>query len=381
MGDRLTPLRCQVREWARELRPYALALDADPATITGLLHLPAVSWSARLQIPARYNPGPLVLDGQRYYLSSAVERTVFCEEVAGCDLGMMLALPGASMAGILVETIGDEAQQEYFYTRLQERPTWTFFALTEPDGGSDAATMRTRATISADSLVLKGAKRYVSNAVRASLGAVFFRYGDAPFEVGAAIVDAATPGLHVGPIETLGVRGAQLGAITLDNVEVSADRMLGRHLSPVRRGMWGWLRTFNLLRPTVAGMGVGLARAAYEYVRDNRRELTGGERDEMDGIGRRIEMARRLTRWAAEEVDHDPDAGRLGSAAKLSAARLAEEVTRRALGFFGAGARLDHPYLDKLARDARGMEFMEGTSNVQRLNLFTALARRAAPRT
>jgi alkylation response protein AidB-like acyl-CoA dehydrogenase len=378
-ADGLTALRRQVREWADELRPYALALDREPTTVGDLLHLPAVAWSARLQIPARFNPDPLVLDGRRYHLTSVVERTVFCEEVASVDLGMMLALPGASMAGTLVGVLGDDTQQERFYERLRQRPTWTFFALTEPDGGSDAASMRTRAVIGPDTLVLTGAKRYVSNAVRAQLGAVFFRYGDAPFEVGAAIVDRAAAGLRVEPVDTLGVRGAQLGAVTLDRVEVSRDWLLGRHLSAVRRGMWGWLRTFNLLRPTVASMGVGVARAAHAYVLANRRTLTGSERARLDDLDRRVAAVRRLTRRAAEQVDHDPGEGRLASAAKLGAARLAEQSARLALGFFGPGARLAHPLLDKLARDAGALEFMEGTGNVQRLNLATLVTRDARP--
>jgi alkylation response protein AidB-like acyl-CoA dehydrogenase len=381
MADHLRPLRHQVREWAAHLGPYAADLDRDPGTIRGLLHLPAVAWSARLQIPAEYNPAPLVLDGRRYYLTSAAERSVFCEEVACADLGMMLALPGASMAGTLVGVTGDRAQREWFYGRLMERPTWTFFALTEPAGGSDAAAMRTRAVPDAGGIVLTGAKRYVSNAVRAAMGAVFFRTGDAPFQLGAAIVDSAVAGMRVVPIETIGVRGAQLGAITLDGVRVPAERVLGRHLAPVRRGMWGWLRTFNLLRPTVASMAVGVARGAYEYVRDNRRALTGYERDDLDAAGRAVRGARRLVLRAAEAVDRDPGDGLLASAAKLRAAQLAEAATRQALGYFGPGARFDHPRLDRLVRDAQALEFMEGTGNVQRQSLSAALSRGALPRT
>ncbi len=381
MADRLEVLRRHVRGWAEQLRPYAEALDRDPGTVARLLHLPAVAWSARLQIPAAHNPDPLVLDGRPYYLTSALERTTFCVEVARVDLGMMLALPGASMAGTLVSVIGDPAQREWFYGRVRHRPTWTFFGLTEPGGGSDAAALRTRGVAEGDAVVLTGAKRYVSNALRAGVGVVFFRSGDTPLDVGAALVEAGTPGLRVAPVETIGVRGAQLGAITLDAVRVPAERVLGRHLSPVRRGMWGWLRTFNLLRPTVAGMAVGVARAAYDYAHDNRAALTAAGREALAATHQRIAAVHRLTVRAAEAVDHDPGDGAPASAAKLRAAALAEEVTRHLLGLLGPGARLEHPRLEKLARDARALELMEGTGNVQRLGLANAYARGAVWRT
>jgi alkylation response protein AidB-like acyl-CoA dehydrogenase len=217
----------------------------------------------------------------------------------------------------------------------------------------------------------------VSNSVRASFGVVFYRSGSGPLGVGAALVEAGAAGFSVAPIETVGVRGAQLGAITLDGVHVTAEQVLGRHLSPVRRGTWGWLRTLNRLRPTVAAMAVGLAQAAYDHVRESRRALTGAEQDRLDRMDRRIETVRQLTRVAAAAVDRDPDAGHLAFAAKQAAATLAARVTAQALDFFGPGARLEQPWLDKLARDAMGLEFMEGTGNIQRLSLFAALAKGA----
>jgi len=373
---RLGRLRRQVREWAGELRRHALELDRDPTLVTRLGALPAVGWSARLQIPPAYQPEPLVLQGERYFLTTAAERVVFCEEIAYGDLGMMLALPGGSMAGVLVGALGDPAQQEWFYRRLLPGPAWTCFALTEPAGGSDPAAIRTRAEPDpAGGIRLSGAKRFVSNALRASTAVVFYRTGGGPLAVGAALLEIPAPGLRVEPVETIGVRGAQLGAITLDRVAVPAERVLGRHLPPARRGAWGWLRTFHLLRPTVAGMAVGLARAAHDYVAGHRRALTGSERDRLDRLDRRIGSVRRLTAAAAAAVDRDLDAGQLGSAAKQRAARLAEDATRQALGFFGAGARLEHPLLDKFARDARALELMEGTGNIQRLSVFHAFAR------
>jgi len=130
------------------------------------------------------------------------------------------------------------------------------------------------------------------------------------------------------------------------------------------------VRTFNQLRPGVAALAVGVAGAALDYVKANRRMLSSVQRHELQVLEMRIAGARELVYRAALAVDADPDAGALGSAAKARSAALAEQATLLAPRFFGAGARLEHPMIDKLARDARGFEFMEGTSNVQKLTLF-----------
>jgi alkylation response protein AidB-like acyl-CoA dehydrogenase len=135
-------------------------------------------------------------------------------------------------------------------------------------------------------------------------------------------------------------------------------------LPAARRGTWGWLRVFNLLRPSLAAMAVGVARAASEYARA---AVPRSDVDRLDAIDRRIDGVRQLVYEAASAVDADPGAGSLASAAKARAARLAEDVTLAALECLGAGARFEHPLLAKLARDARGLEFMEGTGHVHRL--------------
>ncbi|MDW5329523.1 acyl-CoA dehydrogenase family protein [Plantactinospora sp. KLBMP9567] len=373
----LLALQRHARGWAAEMAPYSAEVDRDPAAVTRHRDLPVYARMATLQVPEKYNSAPLVVDGHRYYLVSALEQVLHAEECAAVDLGMTLGAPGAPMAGATVAMLGDDRQQEWFYGRLLERVTWSFFALTEPHGGSDAAATKTslRARDDGEVLTLDGAKRYVTNSVRARLGVVFARAGAGPLALSAALLELPTPGYTAEPIPTIGLRGAQLGAITFDAVEVPPDRVLGRHLPPIRRGMLGWLSTLHKLRPVAAAMAVGVARAAYEYVVANRRDPSAAERLELDRIRRRIEGVRQLTWRAAAAVDRDPADGALGSAAKVRAVRLAEETTLAALGFFGTGARLDHPALDKLARDACGVEYMEGTGNVQRLGLFGSLTR------
>ena len=162
----------------------------------------------------------------------------------------------------------------------------------------------------------------------------------------------------------------------MNRMQVRPERVLGGTRAGLRRGMWGAVRTLNLLRPTVAAMAVGVSRAAYEYVLDHGPLRSRAEQEEVHRIGRAIDRARQLTLSAAAAVDRDPTDGALASAAKQRAARLAADVTRAALFLLGPGARMEHPLLDKLARDALGLELMEGSGDIQRLSVAAAVARR-----
>jgi acyl-CoA dehydrogenase len=367
LDDRLRALQAHARGWGSDLRAMALEVDRDPDAVLRWANLDVMRYLATFRRSAAAAGQPLAVGGYRGFVASALEQVVFLEELACGDLGALLAAPGGQMAGPLVELLGDAAQQEWFFGRMSEPASWAFFALTEPDRGSDAAGLATALTPSADGFSLTGEKAYIGNAPRAQLGVVFARIGLGPLGVRAVLIDASAPGFTATAMPTIGLRGAMLGAITMDSMPVPEGCVLGRHLSGARRGTWGWLRTFNLLRPGVAAMAVGVARAACEYVSEHRRALTPGERTRLAELQERITGVRQLIYHAAITVDADPADGSLASAAKARAARLAEETTLAALGFFGAGARLEHRPLDKLIRDARGLEFMEGAGNVHRL--------------
>ncbi|WP_103349351.1 acyl-CoA dehydrogenase family protein [Amycolatopsis sp. CA-128772] len=374
LDDRLRTLRDAAREWGAEFRIAGAGLDLEPDGAGAHLDLAGVRCLATMLVPAEYGGAGLHLGAHRFHGMTAIERVVVLEELARGDAGLMLASPGASMSGVLVDVLADREQKEWFYGRLLERPTWTFFALTEPGRGSDASALET-ALSPADGggHRLDGRKKYVGNAARAALGVVFARTGTGPLGVTAVLVDTNDPGYHAEPIETLGLRAARICEVTLDGVAVPAERVLGRDRSPARRGMWACVQTFNRLRPGVAAIAVGIAAAAHDYVLAGRLRLDRAERDRLAALGHRIESVRHLVHLSAVEVDADGSRGHLASAAKAEACRLAEEATLAACGFFGPRARWEHAVLDKLVRDARGVEFMEGAGNIQKLILFQGL--------
>lgn len=371
LDRRLRALQRQTREWAVDFRALGPRLAADPDLIRRHVGLPGVRFMSTLLVPAEYDPPTERINGHRFTAMTALERVVLMEEFACGDAGVLLACPGASMSGVLVDLLGSVAQKRRYYQTLITEPTWTCFALTEPDCGSDAAAMRTSLTPSSDGYVLTGVKRYIGNGTRASLAAVFARSGPGPLGVSAVLVDTSSPGFSAVPISSVGLRGVQLAELTLDGVAVPSAGLLGGHLSPTRRGMWACLRVFDRLRPAVAAVAVGVARAAYEYVLANRSRPSKFEQDRIDLLGARISAVRELVRYSAAAVDRSPAGGYLASAAKADACQLAEDVTVAACSFFGPVARLEHPVLDRLVRDARGVEFMEGTRTMQKMHLFS----------
>ncbi|HEY2795014.1 MAG TPA: acyl-CoA dehydrogenase family protein, partial [Micromonosporaceae bacterium] len=148
----------------------------------------------------------------------------------------------------------------------------------------------------------------------------------------------------------------------------------------VRRGFNGAVKTFDLFRPGVGAMALGVARAAYDYVRAERRSLNSTDSATLDYLDERIRGTRALIWGAAQAIDAGRHTGSLSSAAKLTAVRLAEDVNRTLLRLLGPNARFEHPLMDKFDRDARGFEFMEGMSDIQRQTVAQGfLARRFWP--
>jgi acyl-CoA dehydrogenase len=369
----LDALRDHLQPISAVLRDHALSIDANPEALNTLLDA-GMPYRELGGFPPGYLDSPFRVRGAPAYLRTCAERVVVAEMLAWGDASAGVGAPGPSMAGVVIDDLGDEEQRDRFYRRAAQPKTWTFFGLTEPNRGSDAAALET-AVVEVDSgrsssqMVLRGHKQYVGNVARASLGVVFARHRSGPLGLGSYLVDTSRPGFEATPLVTTGMRGVQLGEVRLQDVPLMPGDTLGLHLSPARRGLLGAVRTFNRLRPVVAALAVGVTQAALDYIRSERSSLSKLERLRLEAFEDRLQAVRALVLYAATAADLDPSDGTLSSAAKSTAMDLVEEVTYAALAFFGSGARWEHPYLDKLVRDVPGLEMMEGTRTVQRLNL------------
>lgn len=359
----LRQLRDTCREAAADLRSRALAVDADPADMTPHLSSPTLALIRRASTPEQYQAGPAVSGFE--YTDSCLARAVASLELATGDAGLLAANTGPSLAGVAVDALGSEAQREFFYSAIADGRSWTFFAMTEPDRGSDAAALQTRLDPGPDGCyLLHGAKRYVGNACRGTVGVVFARTGPTALSIRAALVSIPAEGFAARPLPMLGLRGARISEIELTGVQVPREMLLGAHLPASRRGLWGASRTFNVMRVQVAAMALGVAFASLGYVRQQRPGWHGHEL-----MTARLEAARALLYDAAATVDRSPGDRRAPSVAKLHATDLAVGVTRWAAAALGSGSLLEHPLLEKWGRDVCAFEFMDGTSNILRLTI------------
>jgi alkylation response protein AidB-like acyl-CoA dehydrogenase len=309
--------------------------------------------------------------------STGMRMAVTLIELARGDAGMVLACPGQALAGVLVRILGDEAQVERLAAAVADGRTWAFLAVTEPGVGSDATRLGTELRPDGQGgYLLRGTKRYIGNGARGAIGVVLARTGDGPLSLRAALVEPREPAVRARTLDMVGLRGAAISEMVFDDLPVRAEDLLGAHLKPARRGMWGVLRTFNTVRVQVAAMAVGTSIAVYEYVRAQRRRWDSAGLDRLAAATAEIEAARELTYRAA--IDIDTDRGRTGLAAmaKLTAVRMARRVSADLPRLLGQGAFLAHPLLEKWWRDIAAFEFMEGTSDIQRLHLAKAMIRK-----
>jgi alkylation response protein AidB-like acyl-CoA dehydrogenase len=363
--DRLRAVRDDCRDAAADLRARALSIDTDPDAMDEHFDSPVYTMIRQSNTPVRYREsvpggGLKLMDSK-----TVLEDIVGMVELARGDMSALFACPCPALAGVFVRLLGNDEQQERFYTRLHGGRTWTFFAMTEPDHGNDATAMQTRFDKDGSGgYLMHGAKRYIGHGARGGIGLVFGRTGRSALSIRAALVEVPAPGWSARRLDMVGLRGAYLSELNFDGVPVSADMLLGEHLPVTRRGVWGAIKTFNNMRVQISASAVGTAMAMAEYVAEHRKNAPG-----VDLALARAEAARELVYEAAARLDHDPERGYLSSAAKLGATRMAVQTARWASNAIGPAGLLEHPLLEKWTRDVRAFEFMDGTSNIQRLHV------------
>ncbi len=305
------------------------------------------------------------------------------EEVAkyDCSAGLMLLL--SSLPTHTIKFFGTPEQQERFIGPVARGEVKAAFCLTEPDAGSDVASLQTRAERDGDEWVITGQKCYISGGPVADQVIVFAKTAPPdPRSLAAFVLPTSTPGFEVTSIDRkMGVRGVPTGVLTFDHVRVPHDAMVGG--APL--GMKGPLATLNSLRPAVGARGVGLAEGATEYALNYARERRafGGPIADLQAIQFKlanmaieIEAARMLVYracWMVDQGQYGPEHGHMLSIAKAFATEMANRVASEAIQILGGqGYMEDHP-LERHYRDARQLMIVEGTSEVQRVVIARAM--------
>jgi alkylation response protein AidB-like acyl-CoA dehydrogenase len=250
------------------------------------------------------------------------------------------------------------------------------YCLSEPEAGSDAVSMTTKAVPDGDGWVLNGVKRWITNAGVSNYYTVFAVTGPGARSKGisAFVVEKDDPGVSFGaPEKKLGIKGSPTREVYLDNVRLPADRMIGDPGTGFRTAM----ATLDHTRVTIAAQAVGIAQgaldAAADYVRERRQ--FGKSIADFQGIqfmladmSMQLDAARELTYVAAAKSErNDADLTYFGAAAKCFASDAAMKITTDAVQLLGGyGYTRDFP-VERMMRDAKITQIYEGTNQVQRV--------------
>jgi acyl-CoA dehydrogenase len=306
---------------------------------------------------------------------TTVRLVVVAEELAYWDRGIGVATPGVGLPGGITRAMATPEQKARFLAPFEtaERPMWASFALTEPSGGSDTAAFRTAARRDGDSWVLNGAKCFIGNASRAEWILVQAQTDPAAGRAGQRqfFVERGTPGLGGFRIEKkMGLRAYESTSFVLEDVRVPDENLLGEKTVTVGSGYKQAMGTLNATRCGVAANATGIARAALDEATTFARQAgllsRSRVRDRLELARRRVRAAALMTLQAARMVDTKTPNIAQASMAKVYAAEVAQEVAGLGLEIVALAGDVADCLLEKLYRDAKAMNIVEGTAQIQR---------------
>jgi len=370
-------IRQTVREFAeKELLPGAAERDETESFDRALMHDKVAELGLTgIVFPEEY--GGAGADYISY--SIAVEELSRVCASTGVTLSAHLSL-GANP----IYLFGTEEQKQKFLKPLAEGSKLGAFALTETSAGSDAGGTKTTASKEGDSWVLNGTKIFCTNGGEAEIYIVFARsdkQAEKHHGISAFIVEKDTPGFTFGKKESkMGIRSSPTRELVFDNCRIPAGNLLG----PEGSGFKVAMKTLDGGRIGIASQALGIAQGAFDaalaYARERKQfDQPIGSFQAIQfmlaDMALAIESSRLLVYQAAYRASAGLSYSKESAMAKLSAAETAMNVTTKAVQIFGGyGYTRDFP-VERMMRDAKITEIYEGTSEVQRLVIGTALLR------
>jgi alkylation response protein AidB-like acyl-CoA dehydrogenase len=366
-------LRRTVRDLATDtIAPRAAEIDAaaefpwdvHDALVAAELHA--------VHVPERY-------DGVG---ADAIASAIVIEEIARVCASSSL-IPAVNKLGTMgLLLAGDEPIKSRYLPKLAHGDGPFSYCLSEPDAGSDAANLKTRAEPDGDGWVLNGVKRWITNAgVSEYYTVMAVTDPDAgPRGISAFVVEKADGGVSFGaPEHKLGIKGSPTAEVYLDDVRLPADRIIGEPGSGFKTA----LRTLDHTRLTIGAQALGIAQGAVDfctgYVKE--RKQFGRAIAEFQGVSfmladmaMKTEAARALIYTAAAQSERlAPTLTFMSAAAKCFASDTAMEVTTNGVQLLGGyGYTKDFP-LERMMRDAKITQIYEGTNQIQRLVMSRSL--------
>jgi alkylation response protein AidB-like acyl-CoA dehydrogenase len=368
-----------IREAVRAVCEGKVAPNAAAADETG--EFPQASYDALRAADFHAPHIPVEYGGAG---ADALATAIVIEEVARVCASSSL-IPAVNKLGTtpLLLAASDELKRRYLPAVAAGTAMFSY-CLSEPEAGSDAASMKTRAERDGDHYVLNGAKRWITNAGVSECYTVFAvtEPGVGARGISAFVVEKSDSGVSFGaPEKKLGIKGSPTREVYFDNVRIPATRMIGEPGTGFATAM----RTLDHTRVTIAAQALGIGQGALDFAKGyiQERRQFGRPVAEFQGIqfmladmGMKLAAARELTYAAAARSERgDADLTFFGAAAKCFASDTAMEVTTDAVQLLGGyGYTKDFP-VERMMRDAKITQIYEGTNQVQRIVMARQLLR------
>ena len=353
----------------REIAPHSSKWDRDSHFERSLVAKFGELGFLGMLIPEQYDG--LGLDTATYLV--ALEEIATVDAAVSILMGVHNSLPTQ-----MILKWGTEEQKQRFLRPMARGEMLGAFALSEPDSGSDAASLRTQAIRDGHDWIINGTKAWVSHGDAADVIIVMART-DAPGDrkgakgIGAFIVTPDLPGFKVGKKEDkMGMRASPTVQLTLEEMRVPGDRALG----DVHRGFVYALHSLDNGRLGIAAQSIGIARAAFEHAvryAGERKQFGSVIRDyeaiqfKLADMSTRVTASRALLHATAAAKARGERITQFSSMSKLLASETAMWVTTQAVQIFGGYGYISGYPVERLFRDAKVTEIYEGTSEIQRL--------------
>ncbi len=317
------------------------------------------------------------------------------EMLAWGDVGMYLITPGGGLGAAAVAAAGSPEQKARFLERFNgDKPTYAAMCMTEPGAGSDTSSIRTRAVLDekTNEWVINGEKIFVTGGdksfteyekfgkgfivVWASIDPTAGRSGMRAF-----VIESGTPGVKITKLEyKMGIRVSDTAAISLTDVRVPFENVLGKPtVEKTNTGFKGAMATFDATRPLVAASGLGVARAALEFLKEKleengikiryglpRQKLSNIEREVID-MEIMVKSAWLMVLKAVWMADHKKPNALESSMCKVKAGDVTTKVTQKAVEILGPLGYSRELLVEKWFRDAKITDIYEGTGQINRL--------------
>ncbi len=371
LSDDQAAIQRLARDFARgEVKPVAEELDREKRFPYELVAQMGKLGLMGIPYPERYGGGG----------ADTLSYALVVEELARVDSSVGITLAAHTSLGTWpIYAFGDEAQKQEWMPRLTAGETLGAFGLTEPEAGSDAGNVRTRARLEDGEWVIDGAKQFITNAGTDISGFVAITARTGEHEISNILIPKGTPGYEIGAAyRKMGWNASDTRPLSFDGCRVPETHLLG----PRGMGFKQFMQTLDGGRISVSALGVGLAQGALDeaLAYAQQRQAFGRSiskfqaiQAKLADISTEIEASRLLTYKAAKEKDEGKNFSLTAAQAKLKTGRLAVRAAEEAVQIHGGYGYIEEYPVCRFYRDAKILTIGEGTDEVQQMVIARGL--------